>query len=115
MAQWWINQFGDAILLPNSAHGLMHESGLHKIDKVRLANLSSSVYSKLSKVDLNIEALCDFVIMNNCRTLVGDGLSLFSLMAYGLKSNNLRLSELPSITSHSFFTHAYPVSNIWNF
>ena len=114
MAQWWIDLFGDATLLPNSAHGLMQESGLHKIDKKSLVNLPSSGISKLSKVDLNIEAIRDFVIMNNCRTLVGDGLSLFSLMAYGLKSNNQRLSELPSSTSHSNVFKAYPVRSIWN-
>jgi len=96
MAEWWQERYGEAILLPNSAHGLMEESGIHKLSKDKLYNLNDKTNVRLTKEDLNIEAIRDFVIMNNSRTLVGDGVSLFSMMAYGLKSNNARLSSLPN-------------------
>jgi len=115
MAEWWINRFGHATLLPNSAHGLMQGSGLHKLDDASLAAYPTLNCKELSKVDLNIEAIRDFVIMNNCRSLVGDGLSLFSLMAYGLKSNPVRLSDLPSPSIQAKISDTHSISGIWRF
>ena len=93
----------------------MQESGLHKIDDASLSAYPSSAGKKLCKKDVNIEALRDFVVMNNCRTLVGDGLSLFSLMAYGLKSNQVYLSDLPSPGSQGNTSEIYRAKGFWRF
>ena len=95
LARVWVETYGKGIMIPNSAHGLMGETGIHKISKDQLKD--AALNKVLDKTILNTEALRDFSVMNNARILVGDGLSLFSLMAHGLKVNNQFICEMPPI------------------
>ena len=101
LAKQWIRYFGEATLISNSAHGLMGDTGIHKIRKQSLSNAnmpeSTTGDSRpITKELLNVEAIRDFILMNNARHLVGDGISIFSYLAYGLKSNNVILANLPA-------------------
>ena len=101
LAKQWIRYFGEATLISNSAHGLMGDTGIHKIRKQSLSNAnmpeSTTGDSRpITKELLNVEAIRDFILMNNARHLVGDGISTFSYLAYGLKSNNVILANLPA-------------------
>lgn len=101
LAEEWMRSFGEATLIANRAHGLMGDTGIHT---VRWQSLSDANWSKsttgasqaISKELLNVEAIRDFILMNNARHLVGDGISAFSYLAYGLKSNNVVLADLPT-------------------
>ena len=101
LAEQWMSYFGEATLISNRAHGLMGDTGIHKIRRQSLsnANLPESTTgdsTPITKELLNVEAIRDFILMNNARHLVGDGLSIFSYLAYGLKSNNVLLANLPA-------------------
>ena len=62
------------------------ESGLHKLTKSDLRSISAN----LSKVDINLELIRDFVLMLNARQIANDGMSLFSEMARGCSSAGVR-------------------------
>ena len=76
-------QCGKAI--PNLVRGKLAESGIHKLRKNQ---------TQISKKDINFECLRDFTLMLNSRILVGDGVSLFSLMALHCKNSGARLTRL---------------------
>lgn len=104
LAQLWIHCFGDATLIRNRAHGLMGDTGIHKISRDSLESATCSDrrshdQSPVTKHILNVEAIRDFVLMNHARYLVGDGVSTFSYLAYGLKVNNVFLAPLPVVHS----------------
>lgn len=101
LAEQWTRYFGEATLISNRAHGLMGDTGIHKIRRQSLsdANWPESTTGNLPPITkelLNVEAIRDFILMNNARHLVGDGVSVFSYLAYGLKSNNVVLADLPA-------------------
>jgi hypothetical protein len=101
LAEQWMRCFGEATLISNRAHGLMGDTGIHKIHRQSLsdANWPESTTGSsppITKELLNVEAIRDFILMNNARHLVGDGISVFSYLAYGLKSNNVVLADLPA-------------------
>jgi hypothetical protein len=60
---------------------IVENNGLHKLDKENIPN-------GLTKVDLNIQMLRDFVLMVNAKNIIADGRSVFSKMAIGIKKNN---------------------------
>jgi len=86
MAELWFDAFGRCQLISNSAHGQMVGSGIHLLDMEALMAGCNA-----TKHQLNLECIRDFVIMLNARSLVGDGVSLFSLMAQKFRYNNLTL------------------------
>jgi hypothetical protein len=101
LAEQWMRCFGEATLISNCAHGLMGDTGIHKIRKQSLSDgccpeSTTGGSPLITKELLNVEAIRDFILMNNARHLVGDGVSYFSYLAYGLKSNNVVLADLPA-------------------
>lgn len=104
LAKQWTETYGGAIVIRNCAHGLMGESGIHKITRESLSASNQAMGRSLdspalTKELLNIEAIRDFILMTNSRYLVGDGVSFFSYLAYGFKTNNVILAELPESKS----------------
>jgi hypothetical protein len=117
LVEAWIAKYDCGIPLPSLAGHLIRESGTHKLQPSDLKSdgptLSKESHSKksnskkslskeslskeslskvlLSKESLNAELLRDFAIMLNARTIVNDGVSLFSKMAQGCSSAGIRL------------------------
>lgn len=122
LSELWIHCFGDATLIKNQAHGLMGDTGIHKITRDSLESAAGSDkrsqdQSPLTKHILNIEAIRDFILMNHARHLVGDGVSTFSYLAYGFKVNKVFLAPLPSVHSplETGDPHCLGVSSRWRF
>lgn len=101
LADTWNVHFPEAKLLPNSAHGMLHDTGIHKLRKDHL--ISTGVGKCLpSKHTINFEAIRDFIIMTNSRSLVGDGVSLYSKLAFHLKLSNTKLLRLQKANVYSY-------------
>ena len=91
MIEAWKERYGCGIAMDNSVPGVLSESGIHKLEPGTLARIGSG----LTKAELNYECLRDFVVMMNSRVLVGDGVSLFSFMAFQLKAADVQWCRFP--------------------
>ena len=91
MVKSWQDRFNCGIPMPNTAGGLLRESGIHKLTPVDL----EAIPGKDIKDELNIELLRDFVIMLHARKVVGDEVSLFSYMAERCSAAGVRLMDFP--------------------
>ena len=91
MIEEWKDRYGCGCPIPNSIPGILAESGIHKLDRSALSRVGKSI----NKSDLNYECLRDFVLMMNARYVVGDGVSLFSWMAFNLKENGVSWCDFP--------------------
>ena len=92
MIEEWKIRYNCGNSVPNSVPGILAESGIHKLDRGALHQVGEGV----TKAELNYECLRDFVLMMNSRFIVGDGVSMFSLMALALKDNGVRWCDFPS-------------------
>lgn len=92
MIEAWKERYNCGVAIDNSVPGVLSESGIHKLAPGDLARIGSG----LTKAELNYECIRDFVVMMNSRVLVGDGVSLFSLMAFQLKTADVRWCRFPS-------------------
>lgn len=92
LAEAWQQRYDCGRSLPNQAGGLLRESGIHKLRAEDLQKQPQSI----SKNELTLESLRDFVLMLHARKVVGDGISLFSKMAERCGAAGARLIELPS-------------------
>ncbi|OUT73358.1 MAG: hypothetical protein CBB79_03845 [Synechococcus sp. TMED19] len=81
----WQQTYQCGNTIPNLVQGQLSESGIHKLR-------SNDI--ETPKRDINFECLRDFTLMLNSRILVGDGVSLFSLMALHCKTSGARMVNL---------------------
>lgn len=95
LAEAWQERFDCGRRLPNQAGDLLRESGIHKLRAEDLQNHPQAI----SKNELTLESLRDFVLMLHARKVIGDGISLFSRMAERCGAAGARLIELPSSTA----------------
>ncbi len=95
LIQAWQDRFDCGTPLPNQAGSLLRESGIHKL---RAEDLSQHPEA-ISKDELTLESLRDFVVMLHARKVIGDGISLFSRMAERCGAAGVRLVDLPSPNS----------------
>jgi hypothetical protein len=84
----WQERYGSCLTVPTFNH-VIEESGTHKL------TLSQLTEHSISKADLNIELLRDFVLLTNARSITWDGISLFSKAAVGCKKSSVSLHWLP--------------------
>ena len=85
LIELWQQTYQCGKAIPNLVRGDLAESGIHKL---------RSNHIGVNKRDINFECLRDFTLMLNSRILVGDGVSLFSLMALHCKNSGARLVKL---------------------
>ena len=85
LIELWQQTYQCGKAIPNLVRGDLTESGIHKLRKSQ---------TRISKRDINFECLRDFTLMLNSRILVGDGVSLFSLMALHCKNSGARIVNL---------------------
>lgn len=80
LADEWIHKYGIGCRIPTVRPDMSRECGIHKLNHSDLESCGL-----LTKDCLNLECIRDFILMQRSRILVGDDVSLFSLMAFGLK------------------------------
>jgi len=88
LADRWQERFGECLTVPTFNH-MLEESGTHKLSAQALQEQS------ISKVDLNLELIRDFVLLANSRTITWDGISLFSNAAVRCKKSGSSMFWLP--------------------
>ena len=85
LIELWQQSYQCGKAIPNLVRGELTESGIHKL---------RPTHTDINKRDINFECIRDFTLMLNSRILVGDGVSLFSLMALHCKNSGARLVKL---------------------
>ena len=80
----WQKRFGSCLTVP-TFNAILEESGTHKLTAGQLKQHA------ISKADLNVELLRDFVLLTNARSITWDGISLFSKAAVGCKKTGVSL------------------------
>ncbi|MBM5825268.1 MAG: hypothetical protein FJ054_07900 [Cyanobacteria bacterium M_surface_10_m2_119] len=90
LAEAWQDRFSCGQSLPNAAGNLIRESGIHKLSAEDLQKHPQAI----SKEELTLESLRDFVVMLHARKVISDGISLFSRMAERCGAAGVRLMEL---------------------
>jgi hypothetical protein len=88
LADRWQERFGECLTVPTFNHKL-EESGTHKLSASALEE------EAISKADLNLELIRDFVLLANSRSITWDGISLFSKAAVGCKKSGSSMLWLP--------------------
>ncbi|MBF0266569.1 MAG: hypothetical protein HQL46_14990, partial [Gammaproteobacteria bacterium] len=81
LAEQCIKKFGTGKYLNISFAGPMVSSGVHMASAQELAK------HNLTKIDINYESLRDFAIMCNAKTIIHDGISVYSKMANLVKAH----------------------------
>ncbi len=84
LADRWQDRYGKCLTMP-TFNSVLEESGTHKISAEKLKS------EAISKADLNIELIRDFVLLTNSRSITWDGISLFSKAAVGCKKTNANI------------------------
>lgn len=83
----WQERYGACLTVP-TFNSILEESGTHKLTAQQLQQHA------ISKADLNVELLRDFVLLTNARSITWDGISLFSKAAVGCKKTGVSLMWL---------------------
>lgn len=92
LLQAWIERYSKGVIIPGTCHDLLRESGIHKLRPEDLAKSGR----RITKDELTLESLRDFVIMLHARKVVGDGVSVFSRMGERCGAAGVRLMQFPS-------------------
>ncbi len=87
----WQERFGRGEWLGDTFNTHLEASGLHAISAETLSQLGEPI----TKEELNVQTLRDFVVMLNARAVIGDGISRFSVMAESIRSQGVRGVEFP--------------------
>jgi len=88
LLEGWQRRYGECLTVP-TFNAVLEESGTHKITPQQLQQ------HKVSKSELNLELIRDFVLLTNARSITWDGISLFAKAAVGCKQSGVGLMWLP--------------------